>query len=539
VAAADNEDFGIFHGSIISGTVARMYKPLLKSARQVGIVLLAVSVSFPAPTASASPTASRQTATSAETAVAPSAGSSLQDCRLTSHQSPTTVAARCGTFEVPEDYAHPEGKRLKLAIAVLPALDRGAKLAPVFLIAGGPGQGSRESFAPILGAFSRLHRQHDLVMVDQRGTGGSNALRCDLPDDEAEEGPPPTPAETVAMVKTCLAQLPGDPRFYTTSVAVRDLDAVRAAFGYGQVNLYGISYGSRVAQHYARRYPANTRAVVIDGVVPPGLTLGPDLALIAQRVLDDAFARCAAEAACRAAYPQLSERFTRLVGQLTVAPQSVTLNNPVSGKAETQQFTLNTLGLAVRMLSYSPVSMSLLPFLMSEATAGRPGPLLAQALAVGKDLGDQLAPGMHNAVVCTEDLPFLTAADVDREAMGKTYLGTRTLDALVNSCAVWPRGVLDADLRQPLQSKVPFLLLSGTADPVTPPAYAERAKAGLKDSLHVAVKGNGHGQFSAPCASRVIADFIAAGTTKGLEVKCLQKVDLTRPFFLDANGTAP
>jgi pimeloyl-ACP methyl ester carboxylesterase len=211
----------------------------------------------------------------------------------------------------------------------------------------------------------------------------------------------------------------------------------------------------------------------------------------------------------------------------------------MSGKPETRQFTLNTLGIAVRMLSYSPVSMSLLPFLMSEATEGRPGPLLAQALAVGKDLGDQLSPGMHNAVVCTEDLPFLTAADVDREALGKTYLGARTLDALVNSCALWPRGALDADLRQPLQSKVPFLLLSGTADPVTPPAYAERAKKDLKDSLHVAVKGNGHGQWSAPCAPRVIADFIAAGTTKGLDVKCLQKVDLTRPFFLDANGTAP
>ena len=505
-----------------------MYKPLLKAAL---LVSLPVLVAAPWQPALAAPPVA---------AVPQNApGIPLTDCRLSSHQSPITVAARCGTFEVPEDYAHPDGKRLKLAIAVLPALDRGAKLAPVFLISGGPGQGSRESFAPLLGAFSRLHRQHDLVMVDQRGTGGSNALRCDLPDDEAEEGPPPTPAETAAMVKTCLAQLPGDPRFYTTSVAVRDLDVVRAAFGYGQVNLYGISYGSRVAQHYARRYPTNTRAVVIDGVVPPGLTLGPDLALVAQRVLDDAFARCAAEAACRAAYPQLSERFPRLVAQLTAAPQSVTLNNPVSGKAETRQFTLNTLGLAVRMLSYSPVSMSLLPFLMSEATAGRPGPLLAQALAVGKDLGDQLAPGMHNAVVCTEDLPFLGAADVDREALGKTYLGTRTLDALVNSCAVWPRGVLDADLRQPLQSAVPFLLLSGTADPVTPPAYAERAKAGLKDSLHVAVKGNGHGQFSAPCAPRVIADFIAAGTTKGLDVKCLQKVDLTRPFFLDANGTAP
>ena len=505
-----------------------MHTPFLKAARRVGLVLLAGSLSY---TGLAS-------ATQGSTAV-PAAGISLQDCRLATRQSPTTVAARCGTLEVPEDYSRPAGKRIRLAVAVLPALDRGAGLAPVFLIAGGPGQGARESFAPLLGAFSRLHRQHDLVMVDQRGTGESNALQCRLPEEELEEGPPPTPAETAAMVKACLSQLPGDPRFYTTSVAVRDLDAVRAALGYATVNLYGISYGSRVAQHYARRHPANTRAVVIDGVVPPGLTLGPDLALVAQRVLDDAFARCAAEAACQKAYPQLRENFARLVAQLAAAPRAVTLNDPVSGRPTTEQFTLNTLGLAVRLLSYSPVSMSLLPFLMSEAAAGRPGPLLAQAMAVGKDLGDQLSPGMHNAVVCTEDLPFLTERDIDRQALGKTYLGARTLDALVQSCAVWPRGVLDADLRSPLKSSVPFLLLSGTADPVTPPAYAEQAKQGLADAIHVAVKGNGHGQWSAPCAPRVIAAFIAAGTTRGLDVKCLQQADLTRPFFLDANGTAP
>jgi hypothetical protein len=139
MTAADNDDLRTFHDPIISGTVARMYKPRLKVARQVGIALLASSVSFLAPAASAVPAAVGPAATFAETAAAPSAGISLQDCRLTSRQSPTTVAARCGTFEVPEDYAHPEGKRLKLALAVLPALDRGAKLAPVFLIAGGRG----------------------------------------------------------------------------------------------------------------------------------------------------------------------------------------------------------------------------------------------------------------------------------------------------------------------------------------------------------------------------------------------------------------
>lgn len=515
-----------------------MYQPLLRAALWVGLPLL-VAAPWPPATAAPATAAAPASASTAVSAPAATARIVLTDCRLASRQSPATVAARCGTFEVPEDYAQPAGKRIQLQVAVLPALDRGAGLAPLFLIAGGPGQGAREGFAPLLGAFSRLHRQHDLVMVDQRGTGGSNPLQCQLPEEVLEDGPPPTPAETAAMVKACLSQLPGDPRFYTTSVAVRDLDAVRAALGYDTVNLYGISYGSRVAQHYARRYPAKTRAVVIDGVVPPGLTLGPDLALVAQRVLDDAFARCAAEPACAKAYPQLGQNFSRLVAELANAPRTVTLNDPVSGRPTTEQFTLNSLGLAVRLLSYSPVSTSLLPFLMSEASAGRPGPLLAQAMAVGKDLGDQLSPGMHNAVVCTEDLPFLNDSDIDRQALGKTYLGARTLDALVQSCAVWPRGVLDPDLRSPLKSPVPFLLLSGTADPVTPPAYAERAKQGLADSVHVAVKGNGHGQWSAPCAPRVIAAFIAAGTTRGLDVKCLQQADLTRPFFLDANGTAP
>lgn len=475
----------------------------------------------------------------AAAAVTPRTTLALQDCRIAGHNSPVSSAARCGVLEVPEDPGNPAGKHIGLQVAVVPALDRRADSTPVFLIAGGPGQGARESFAPILQVFSRLRRQHDLVMVDQRGTGGSNALRCDLPDDEDEEGPPPTADEVAALVRTCLSRLPGDPRFYTTSVAVRDLDAVREALGYRQVNLYGISYGTRVAQHYARRYPANTRSVVIDGVAPPGLALGPDIALVAQRVLDDAFNRCAADAACNAAFPGLRGNFAQLVERLQTRAQTVTLNDPTSGKAVTRQFTVDRLGIAVRLLSYSPVSTSLLPFLMSEAAAGRPGPLLAQALAVGDNLGDMMAPGMHNAVVCTEDMPFLAESPIDRSALARTYLGTRTLESLEHSCAVWPRGVLDADLRQPLKSKVPFLLLSGTADPVTPPAYAERARQGLSDALHVAVKGNGHGQFGVPCAARVIADFITAATTRGLDVKCLQQADLTQPFFLDANGTAP
>ncbi len=467
-------------------------------------------------------------------------GLPLHDCRLAPPTAPTTVAARCGTLEVPEDYARPTGKRLRLAVAVIPALDRNAHATPLFLISGGPGQGARDSFAPLLPTFQRLNRQRDLVLLDQRGTGDSNALTCkEVATDAAALEHTPSATEMAALTQSCLAALSGDPRFYTTSVAVRDLDLVRAALGYSRVNLYGISYGTRVAQHYARRYPAHTRAVIIDGVVPPGLALGPDLAFAAQRAIDTVFSRCEADRACAATYPQLRQQFRALVIALRAGPRPVTLLHPVSGKLVTQALTIDGLGNAVRFLSYNPVSISLLPFLLQEAAAGRPAPLLAQALSLTDTIGGSLAIGMHNAVACTEDLPFMDASAIDHAALANTYLGAQPLEALINSCRVWPRGILDADLRQPLRSNIPFLLLSGGADPVTPPAYAERALRGLSDARHVIVAGNGHGQWNVPCAPRVMAAFLDAGTTRGLDITCLQNAQRAQPFFLNANGPAP
>ena len=112
-----------------------------------------------------------------------------------------------------------------------------------------------------------MQRERDIVLVDQRGTGGSNALNCPFPDED--EAADLTPAQLRAHARDCLASLHADPRFYTTSVAVQDLDAVRAALGYARINLYGVSYGTRVAQHYLRRFPGQVRALILDGVVPP------------------------------------------------------------------------------------------------------------------------------------------------------------------------------------------------------------------------------------------------------------------------------
>lgn len=462
----------------------------------------------------------------------------LEPCRLEHPLGAGSVAARCGILEVPENPDEPDGRRIGLAVAVIPAISTRAEPDPLFLLAGGPGQGARETFVPYLPALAGVRRSRDLVLVDQRGTGESNRLACDMPEETLSEASLP-PEKLGELTKECLGALPGDPRYYTTSVAVRDLEAVRAALGYERVNLYGGSYGTRVAQHYARRYPARTRSVVLDSSVPPGLALGPGMALDAEAALRAGFARCAGEDACRDRFGDLDSAFDALRARLADGPVTVRLTDPVSGETSEVEFTDGHLSLAVRLLSYSAPTAGLLPLLIHEAhSRGNFAPLAAQAEMVGDMLGESIAYGMHNAVVCTEDLPFVDAGAIDREALRQSYLGEQMLEGLEAMCAVWPRGVLDADLREPLASDVPALLLSGSLDPVTPPAYGTAAAAGFRDHLHVIFEGQGHLQLGLPCAQRLLRRFLEAGTASGLDAACAQEVKPV-PFFLGFNGGAP
>ena len=460
----------------------------------------------------------------------------LDDCRLSHREALPTVAARCGRLTVDEHPGRPGGRRIALAIAVVPAISRTPRPDPLYLLAGGPGQSARAAFVAVASAFAAVRRERDIVLVDQRGTGGSNRLDCELPIEDLEQ-PEPQPEELHRLAQQCLRSLSGDPRFYTTSVAVRDLEAVRAALGHERINLYGVSYGTRVAQHYARRYPQRTRALVLDGVVPPTLALGPDLALDAQRALELGFARCAAEPACRSAFGDPRASFAALLGRLERGAVPVALRDPVTGLPRQLSFSRAHLVLATRLLSYDSRTAALLPLLIDRAAHEDPAPLAAQAMMIAPRLRGELAHGMHNAVVCTEDLPFVDVPAVDRAALAQTYFGAAPLDGLLALCRDWPRGLLDADLKTPLHSDVPALLLSGEADPVTPPAYGELAVRGFSDARHLVLTGQGHGQFATGCVPQLLRRFLDAGTTRDLDTRCAAQVRAA-PFFVDFNGPA-
>ena len=457
-------------------------------------------------------------------------------CQIGAADAPQHLAARCATFNVPEDRGHPGNRKLGLHLAVLLARSSHPRPDPLFYVAGGPGQAATDAYVEEAVAFARIHSERDIVLLDQRGTGQSNRLDCPAP---ADAGLEPTADAIRRLTQDCLRVLPGDPRFYTTTVAVQDLDALRAALGYSEINLYGISYGTRVALEYLREYPQHTRSVVLDGVVPADLPLGPDVSLNAQRALDLIFHRCAEDPDCHRAFPHLTANVAALRHDIQSHPVHVSLRDPLSGAPLAETLDWEAVTRALRFMSYQSETAALLPLLVHQAgDAHDYAPLLADALMFSDQLNEGLASGMASAVICTEDVPFYRRDASAQRALRDTYLGAETLDEIAASCEYWPRGVIGPEFKSPVISSKPVLLLSGEDDPVTPPADAARAARTLSNSLSLIIPGQGHGNVFRGCVPRLVAQFVDAASAKGLDYTCIKQIR-PFPFFVNFAGPSP
>ncbi|MEO8308058.1 MAG: alpha/beta hydrolase [Pseudomonadota bacterium] len=459
-------------------------------------------------------------------------------CRLEHPLGLASFAAECGRVSVAENRDKP-GRKLALFVARIPALSRKRAEDPLFVLAGGPGLGATTFYAGVAPAFAMVNRNRDIVLIDQRGTGRSHPLNCPFDEQQMWDI---SDQETARIMGECRDQLAKDHELsqYTTSVAVRDLDEVRAALGYERISLYGSSYGTRVAQHYARRFPARTRALILDGVVPPTQVLGPTTPLDAEGALQHIFARCRADAACTKEFgdPQLD--YQQLREKLAASTIPITLADPRSGKPLQLEFSENILAGALRLAEYTADQAALLPLALHMANHDQQfTPLASQFLLTAEQYDDVLSYGMHNSVVCTEDVPFFKESPEERQQLAATFLGVAQLDALRALCMDWPRGPIDADFHAPLASKVPALLMSGTADPVTPESFGDAAAKGFQNAVHLKLKDQGHGQLVQPCVDRVMADFLQqAGGPLHLDTHCVDKLQAP-PFFLSLNGPGP
>lgn len=456
-------------------------------------------------------------------------------CRLL-HELLPAAYGDCATLEVPVDYSDPDGPGIGLFLARVPALTAEPAADPLVIINGGPGGSAVDLYLQMRAAFEPVRRQRDILLLDQRGTGRSlSGLDCDIDDDfdlvtASEE-------EVRTEVETCIGEFDHDPRQFTTSVAVRDLETLRVALGINSWNIYGVSYGTRVAQHYLRRYEDRVRSVILDGVVPAELTLGPAIAGDAQVALDAIFARCLDDESCADRFTNLPVQFAELQERFVDDSIEVQINDPDSGAPESIELESSHLQGVVRLMSYSDATVSLLPLVIDQAWMGNYGPLAAQAKLQIDSVTESLGFAMHNSVICTEDAPWFPDAAV--AAASSPYLGNSVIDGLRTICEIWPAGIIDDDFKQAVVSDQPVLVLSGEHDPVTPPIYGEQIiDAGLSNARHVIGASKGHGLIGVGCMPRLIEQFIEAADPEAIDTACLDR-EPPMPFFLSFQGPAP
>lgn len=460
--------------------------------------------------------------------------STFSDCTIGNKAG--LIAAKCATFTVPLDYDSPEGQSIELLVARLDAQTNKPKRDAFTLIAGGPGQSATESFPALAHAFRHIRRDRDIILLDQRGTGESNKLDC--PKGEEEKSLVYDKIKTEASAKRCREHQDVDPRFFSTSVAVKDLESLREALAIKQWNLYGVSYGTRFGLHYLRRYPDSVRTIIMDAVVPPEIALGPEIALAAQRALLRLFDRCENNPGCHEAFPLLRTGTLDMLERLKTEPVDIQYEDINTGELSELKFTDKHLAITIRLMSYSAHGSAILPSMLYDAIDNDNFASLArQAQLQISGIDDSLAGGMYNAVICTEDAPFIPE-DLDISALEETYLGAELLDAMHSNCNAWDEGVLDDDFKEPVVSDTPALVMSGSDDPVTPPQYGESIIKHLSHSVHIVNENQSHMQAALGCVPLIMAEFVNTATTDELPLDCLDRMRAPA-FFIDANGPLP
>lgn len=438
---------------------------------------------------------------------------------------------QCGVLQRALDPTQPSSARIDIHYVVVPALARRKLPDPVFLLAGGPGQ-SAISVAPmVVQQMSRLGNRRDLVFVDQRGTGKSAPLMC--PEDRTGSLAQQLDSQRRdALLRQCLAELQrlpyGDLRFFTTTLAMQDVDAVRQALGVAQVNLVGASYGTRAALEYLRQFPQAVRRSVIDGVAPPDMVLPSSASGDNQAALDALLLSCERDATCQRSYPSLRADWAAVLHRL---PQDTVVAHPLTGEPQPVRITREAVLGSVRAPLYAPAMAAALPYAVQQAARGRFEALLGLGTMLGGRGPNRLAEGMHLSVVCAEDQPRPGGAS---PAPGADF-GQTFADLYRRACAYWPRGEVPPAFYTLPSSPAPVLVLSGGLDPVTPPRHGERVAQALgAKARHVVVRHAGHGVTSLACMRDVLFRFVDApddASAQAVDASCAANIPRP-PAFL-------
>ncbi|MGI2158284.1 alpha/beta hydrolase [Shewanella baltica] len=439
---------------------------------------------------------------------------------------------KCGFVTVPENPNKPDGKQIQVHYVVLPAVKNVNHEEALLAIAGGPGQSAIDNAAGFDAMLSKVRQQRDILLIDQRGTGRSNLLTCD----EGAQSPlsfDDDNADTLAETQKCLAKIDADVTQYGSLNAIKDFEAVRQHLGYKKLHIYGISYGTRMAQLYMRLYPAHLATVTLDGIVPMQqsvLEIGASI----DRGFDLLFKDCQETTACHAQFPELKAEFDQVAASLAKAPVMENVYDPVTGEKTMLTMTRGKFYGSIRMALYQANVRALVPHAIHQAAKHNFQPILGLYSLTIDNAG--MAMGMHASVVCGEDMHRITPAM--REQAQHSFMGKTMLEGLEATCEVWKVPAVDDSFSEPISSDIPTLLLSGEIDPATPPSWGELAMEKLTNAKHFVAPYATHGVAYQSCANNLIADLVRSGSVNDLDGECLKK-DVRRSFYLNASSVEP
>ncbi len=428
---------------------------------------------------------------------------------------PSTVS--CGTLEVPENRNVPDEASVVLPIAIIEPQDGAGLPDPVFYLDGGPG-GDGLTLAETLSELP-LARKRRVVIVGQRGTPLADPT-FDCPEVEAAQAEAldvgmdeTTTAAEQAALGECFDRVTAeDPDLstYDSATAADDLEAARLALGYGEWNLYGVSYGTRLGLEVLRRHPDAVRSAVLDSVYPPDVDAYTTLVPGAERAFEELQAACEEDPGCAAAYPNLVDRLAALYDQLEASPVDATGVHPETGAVVTVRWDGDRMVEAAFLALYNEPIIPLLPSLLTQFEQQQMDLATATYVSTVMTFGESMAEGLYLAVECRERAPFTDRDELERQAMEEPawLLSAATAETSVKDCDIWKAPAAEPDVAEPVRSAVPTLVLAGRFDPITPPEWGRGVADGLEQSFFRELPGAGHSVSTEECADEIVAVFL-------------------------------
>ncbi|GAB1256876.1 alpha/beta fold hydrolase [Aurantivibrio plasticivorans] len=443
---------------------------------------------------------------------------------------------QCGQFVVPENPNKPSGKKISLNVVKAPALSANPAKDPVLILAGGPGQAATELEFALYPMLAEINRKRDIVMIDQRGTGKSNPLKCELDDHDVLGLSEADIIEWQATaIQQCFEGYEADIEYYLTPYAVDDFHYVMRQLGYSEVNLWGSSYGTRAALIFMRRHPDFIRSAVLDAVAPLELVLTQNMAVDAEAALRALLENCRRQASCQQQFGGLENKLSILIERLDREPRVIELVHPLSQEKLEVHVTGKLLSQYIRLALYSREVSSVLLLVIDSLTQGDYQPL-ASLIALGAESDQVISAGLHYTILCATDVNAnVPSPQIETISQGSsTLLSLDPRQSYKRICDKLPKVDLPKNYFRQTVYKQPMLLVSGQFDPVTPSRWGEKALTTIEHAQHLVVPGAHHGASILGCMPKLISQFFNVPRTRLVDTSCIDKIRPTPPFITPA-----